>query len=245
MTRHCFAIVFGGLAAPAFTALAACSSASNTHTSNCGPGTRLSDGTCYPVDSGSDTSASDGPSGSDGQSDGAMDAPTDVMTGSDASTEQDASIGSMDDPCPTQTLNYLNCSTTCGPQNTCSNDSCAHSGVETQITSWSQLPYVIRTPSHPGMDQACPTNCGVVEDYALTVLIMLPPMGGTEVEVTVGPPWHVANWGGGTGGSSCPFGDAGACGQYLINGTTVGVWTDDPNAPARNVVIAPATTMCP
>ena len=105
---------------------------------------------------------------------------------------------------------------------------------------------LIRTPSHPGIDPACPAGCGVTEDYGLTVVANLTSPPSEDLMLTVGAPWHVASWSGPSGGPYCPSGNS-ACSVFPSTGVSIGVWTDSPDAPARNALITavPTGTTCP
>ncbi len=222
--------------------IAACSSSSHPSGSACEGSCTSQDGSAdQQVDTAVGNEASDVAETS--LTEGSADA---VSDGSDASEAADVGPDAApDDPCPSQTNNYVNCSSTCGSSSNCSTLSCGSMAVPIELTSWSQLPFVIRTPSQPGSDPACPTDCGVPEVYALTFLANLPAMTpAADLEVTVGAPWNVSIFSGVTGGPSCP-GSAKPCLVSPGQSPVIGVWTSDPNAPARNVVISKTTMMCP
>jgi hypothetical protein len=144
------------------------------------------------------------------------------------------------DPCPTKTPD-VDCSGMCGgpstmcvPRYTCNG---TYGVPPVLITSYSQLPFTIRTPDHPGVDPGCQPRCGVdniVWGFAIRVEIL--PFAYDGIKVSVGPGWKI--YGYDTShpfclsspsnlGQSCRF-DASS--QYQVF-----VGTTDPAAPSRNV----------
>jgi hypothetical protein len=167
--------------------------------------------------------------GIDATSDG-MDATSDGMEAtSEASVDAQGDGPSwVDDPCPSQPPD-VNCSTSCGGPNAACQTFACPMGIIARV---GLPPYVLRTPSHPVGHQTCIT-CAV--NYSMTFSIDWGqfPNG---ILVTVGPPWKISS----EDPCSPPI-DSGGCG-YLPNGFGIlSVWTDDPTAPARNIVITAAT----
>jgi len=235
-------------AAISAAASAACGSSSGPSSTQCSSGTVAKDGVCAAPDGSMAESSVD--AATDASTDGQVPADGGADTASTADAAVDVATDAWtDDPCPEAgTFRvHLNCSTSCPLPESCSSESCAQSGTTLEINNWGDLPVLIRTPSHPGVDPACPRGCGVTEDYGLTVVANLPvATPAKELMLTVGAPWHVASWSGPAGGPFCPFGDAG-CSVFPSTGVAIGVWTDDPNAPARNALVTavPTGTTCP
>jgi hypothetical protein len=106
-----------------------------------------------------------------------------------------------------------------------------------EIKDPSQLPFTLRTPSHV----AVPMGCQAMNSCDGKVLATLG--GGVSAgpwSVTVGPPWYIA--------------DGYTCAWFLPEATLppmgcvkhpgyagFTIWTDDPNAPSRNIVISAAS----
>jgi len=219
----------------------ACGGSSNSNSVSCGPGTTQVGQECAVVDAGSSEDARDSASS---HNDATL--TSDGEAGADATSDSAALDGAgQDDPCPTQAGNFINCSNTCTQVGSCASVSCgATTGFE--LTSWQQLPFTIRTPSHPGLDTACPQDCGVAQNYSIKVITNLPNMtGAPSIMLTVDPPWYVSSWFGALGDPICPTTPS-SCAVFSYTGAVYGVWTSDPNAPARNAVFS--TTMqaaCP
>jgi hypothetical protein len=152
------------------------------------------------------------------------------------------------EPCPARSIN-VNCSASCGGDSAACSMAKCQGGNQTsfvEITSYSQLPFVLRTPDHPGVDPACPPCAqGAKPAYAMLVRINL-PFVNHGLRITVGAPWRV-----GTYFSSDPFCVLGApksgCRYVSVGSFDLLVSTDDPNAEARNVMIedAPSSSPCP
>ncbi len=229
------ALLVGAMTIPA------CSSGSSS-TVTCGAGTTKQGDQCVGVsdDGGLVDASSEAGSDAGGSSDGNVAA--------DAPPDGDAAAYSSD-PCPTDPIE-VNCSSTCGGAgNTpCASTACKH----TTIAPGSQPhpnPYaltVLRTPDHPSLDQECKLSCdasSVTNKRAGIRFGMALDLGASLyfTEVRVGYPWWI---GIGTQGGYplfCPYEDSNAgqrqgCMVFGGEGPIV-VWTDDPNAPSRNVYI--------
>jgi len=118
------------------------------------------------------------------------------------------------------------------------------------VTEESELPYIFRTPFHPGVDPACGELCdGPVETaYGTGVKVLIDDVPGTVLKATVGAPWRINTtdymFSDYCIDSATPF----ECSLAWIGGyIAFVVVTDDPNAPARNVKIerVPAPGSCP
>jgi hypothetical protein len=115
------------------------------------------------------------------------------------------------------------------------------------------MPYLIRTPEHPGIDGACAAACGAGNIAAGIGFTVSPSMRDASFEVTiavrVSPPWMIVG-----PKSLRPFCmDPGttirdACALFHPSQGPLFIVTKDPNAPARNVqfdVVPPGTSTCP
>lgn len=183
--------------------------------------------------SGGGTSGGGGTSdgGSTGGSGGIADA-GDASADQNAADATDSGLGPNDDPCPTEPIN-VNCSTSCGSAGACK---CAHyggNGIDQNLASH----YVARTPSNPdgGCGWSCPADAGQAPFFWMH-FALLNVQGGYKL--TVGKPWRVF---------ASFYPDFCVTNKYA-NGcarlSTTGVQsiyfyvaTDDPNAPARNILI--------
>jgi hypothetical protein len=222
---------------------ASCSSTTINNTS-CGPGTMPENGVCVvaPNDSASPdgdaaTAPADGDAtpGADTSSNAGDAPPTDAPSGADGPGDDggptEAAAGA-DDPCPAQTAN-VNCSTTCGGSSaSCSMETSCGNSTAIPIMTVTQLPFVFRTPSHPAPSDACAMGCSVPVYYWVQIYVET----GAPTLVTVGPSWRF------TVSPTCPGSvgwSADGC-IYLPQGGYINVWTDDPQAPSRNIVITSA-----
>ena len=243
------AVVGVVLAAP--SAWLACGG--NSVGNSCGAGTMSSNGQCVVEEAGTDS----GPQMTMDSSIGSEAATNDtgVPPGNDATTPSDAGADSLldsapgdatedvanwtDDPCLSSTTYDLgaNCSTTCGgPTQNCSTATCESGSPSLSITSWQQLPYVMRTPSHPAGD-ACSASCSTPYLYAMFVLPNITPTSAMPgMIVTVSPPWHI----GLAGTGFCPGSSADYCKVFGAMSPDIVIWTTDPNAPSRNVIVSAA-----
>lgn len=232
--------------APAFLALAVvgCSSGPTLGSDIvCGAGTVLVDGVCVAApDASADANVvDDGGSGDvalETHADGEPDSAT-VDTSSDVSADTKISD---DDECPLTGLD-LNCSSTCGgPTSTCASVKCATTTVTNfAITSSSQLPFVMRTPSHPGKDPNCQPRCGPGDSvYGMALMVDVPPVDGYGIRVRVAAPWRISRfdlyrpW--------CYAGTGSTCSIFILPKPQIVISTTDPNAPSRNIYIDVAKT---
>ncbi len=107
--------------------------------------------------------------------------------------------------------------------------------------------WVIRTPSMPGSDSTCATDCPA-QPWAFGLSVTVGPSYGHKgYAVTVAPPWYLIT---GTNTPFCPKNSTMLPPNCLwFDGTTselLYVVTNDPNAPARNVTFQYASQgMCP
>lgn len=206
-------------------------------TGGTGPGGGGSGGTGGSSASGG-TSATGGTGAStSGGTGGATDA-GDASADQDAADAFDTGVGPNDDPCPTDPIN-VNCSTSCGPK-TSGCGACDYLPTTSNFVTDQNLAnhYVMRTPSNPGLlGGNCAWGCkdaGATPAYYL-VAIYKGVQGAFKV--TVGKPWkvHVTN-----DASGLCLTDKYVNGCFKASiGTNLHFWvaTDDPSAPARNIVI--------
>jgi hypothetical protein len=172
-----------------------------------------------------------------------------ASTLSDGSTDGDAATLSSD-PCPvfvpSYTLVDLDCDPACVNQSTgqganCARVSCAGKGTLSAGVPVLANTSVVRTPRAPGVDPLCADDCpshSWAYGLSITVTANTPPNQGIQpYKVTVSPPWYLIS------GTSTPFCQAldasGPTGCLWFDGSsgeTIYVVTNDPNAPARNVV---------
>lgn len=205
--------------------VAGCSSTTNNTIANCGPGTVLKDGVCVVAEDGAvaDTAA-------DAADTSPVDAPIESSTDSFADTVTDSTSA---DPCPTSPPTFVDCSGMCGgAKGVCDDRTCLKLGSP-PVASMTKTAWTLRTPDRPGINASC-SKCGTSAVYAITFgfdtsTLVFPAV---KVRARVAPPWHVAE-----SDYGCPLkGPALQC--LVYNGGYV-VYTDDPNAPARNVYIEP------
>lgn len=205
----------------------------------CGDGTRLEGSVCVSTDAIAETHEAAAPAdtqdeaviATDTRAD-SLDSTTEDTTAADSLTDSpvDAltdSPTSADDPCPS-TLD-INCSDSCPKKScayTCENTA---SGIFLKVPVGA-APFVMRTPSKPMPDLAC-IDGTCKHRYAFVFDYSWP-----RIRVRVGSGWRIGAATGPRGlcvrpGSttSCYFTDFGY--RPII------VYTDDPDAPARNIVI--------
>lgn len=153
-----------------------------------------------------------------------------------------------DDPCPSTTP-LIDCSNSCGgPSATCAQATCTEYYI--LDTKYPAYPYVIRTPSKPGVDPKCAAACpgsGVVFGIGLAQAISIKPNKG--LKVTAPNPWKVVlNPPGFPDDRFCTLNLASSgCVVIADNAATVLVLADTPDAPAVNVILeeVPWPATCP
>ncbi|MBL8722109.1 MAG: hypothetical protein JNL79_39365 [Myxococcales bacterium] len=214
-----------------------CSSTTNNIVnSNCGPGTVLKDGVCVPdpTDTGQDTTmAPDTTVGLDSGRDTTADAMVDAMTEtaaedtSDATNDGESGIdaASLDDPCPAA-LDY-NCSSSCGGSSACPGG-CAYFPWP-KLASSTKVRFVLRTPSKPP-DKSCVD--GICKHRYMVPIDYVWP----SIRIRVGPGWKIGAASGTASVCMIPSSIKDGC-FYTNSYHPVVVYTDDPAAPARNVVV--------
>lgn len=116
-----------------------------------------------------------------------------------------------------------------------------------KVKDAAKYPYVFRTPSHPGVDPNCEPACADQTDfpdamapalYGMYVLVKPPEDSSKVLKVTVGEPWWIKITGEGRPYFCLDWSPQQGCAVAPQNtGLTVMILTDDPNAPARNVVL--------
>ncbi len=148
----------------------------------------------------------------------------------------------QDEPCPTTTGAFGNCSTSCDSPQVCQDLSCSQDIVASIVVPAPltiDRPTVVRTPSGMGPANASCSRCSPLV-YALAIEVR----GGAALQYKfhVDPPWYFAK--DTTLSSLC--GTPRQCASLPSSGRTVGlVMTQAEKAPARNVTITPATFNAP
>ncbi len=261
-SRFIFTVLCGAMALPS------CGSDQDLASPNqveCGPGTRLEGGRCVVDEGGAGSGGSTASGGASGQAVGGEGGSATGGTGGDSGGGEGGGAGGADagaagspgpgpedDPCPPEGL-PMDCSGQCdvvSPR--CEMATCREEGpYGVTVTEESELPYIFRTPSHPGVDPACGELCdGPVETaYGTGVKVIIKEeVPNTVLKATVGSPWRIVimdyMWADYCITPTTPYGcDCSWEGSY----TAFVVVTDDPNAPARNVKIerVPAPGSCP
>jgi hypothetical protein len=225
----------------------ACGGRATTETQTCEAGTVLQDAQCVAAqqDAEGDVSIGDAPIGkdatdfdtglvADSPSEGTRDGNAESEAGAaDGTADGEADTGDGSDPCPTQL--DVDCSQSCsGPDPLCATAACAVPPAFARSPGAPLGPLTIRTPDHPGTSATCVSSCGVGDTrygFAITYKDAL----ATGFRARVGAPWKIF-------ASSNYCNIALATSGCLAFGTAQGsatfaIVTDDPNAPARNVVI--------
>jgi hypothetical protein len=205
--------------------------------------------------SGKDASGGDADGHGDTDGDGSFDAgferdgTVQVEGGaSDASHGEDAAA-SVAEPCPGEAL-QVDCSNQCsdGGAVSCDEVACSRFDVRAGDPSIAVIDVparvVLRTPDHPGKSDDCAIACGnwpsrKVRAFGMGFKTAL--HGADGVRVRVEPPWWIGDI---LGLSSlyCPDDSQMDKGQGCYaqrQERTFLIWTDDPNAPARNITIEP------
>jgi hypothetical protein len=153
------------------------------------------------------------------------------------------------DPCLPQSVE-VNCSTTCGDGTSniaCDALTCRPAlGPEPTgiVRLKSDQRFVVRTPERPGRNQRCEQSCSSQHAaYALAFRVETPTKA---FRITVGAPYRVDEVPNGQS-TYCPSAATHETCAVFDRAKTLLVWTADPNAPARNVIVepVPATTTCP
>jgi hypothetical protein len=226
------------------TAALACSGATGAdigQQANCGHGTVVSGNQCVGVDAAASPEGSSEAGLADSQGlqetgvADALDAP-DVVTWTA-------------DPCPAGPL-AVDCSSSCGPAQYACNDNtftCNLSRTsmnDPRITKLS-IPTEMRTPDRPGIDPKCVDSCSnktsvLHPAYAMAFNIQTADVS-VIFEVRVGAPWWIEALDTFNAPIFCPPIPATVprgqgCASYR-GGRPLLVWTDDPNAPARNITV--------
>ena len=166
----------------------------------------------------------------------------------------DASASPSSDPCPSDPIAF-NCASTCGAGTlgdctlvSCNPDRIGNDKYLAHVT----LPAVLRTPEKPGVDPMCTMSCedrgsqGPPSDKAHRAYAMAVVVDGFPPDlfrVRVDPPWWIERNGLDTP-TFCPLPSSSAGDDQIaqkcliaVKGFDVLIWTDDPNAPARNIYI--------
>ncbi len=167
----------------------------------------------------------------------------------DGNVTAPADAAPADDPCPTDTFVALECDPACGDADvaTCASAGC---GLTHSVSLPAhELPYVIRTPSGPGTDAACASQCpGSGYVYGLGFVIPDgPPYRDppTAFQVSVDPPWVIITDSPSVSSGHfptrpyCDVPDADVesnCVSFVPGASgSIYVMTKDPAAPARNI----------
>lgn len=247
VTRYAaLAVIIGG------SGICACGGNSSEDGVTCGAGTVAASGSCVPEDAGlepdaasggmpGDASLSDQQNPGDDAGGSTVDAPSDAIA---------ADSGALDDACPTTPL-YLNCDDECrGPSPECyapgSRVTCSGGATTAAVYDHAAFPLVVRTPSHPGVDQKCIGECGESNTvFGVSLYVGVPDGSVYALRVTAPEPWRVRF---SKFADFCLDGASAGCSVYDY-GTSIAVEivTDDPNAPARNVLLerVPKPAICP
>lgn len=236
-----------------FVVLVGCSSETTVVVPNCGPGTVAKDGVCVPAE---------GDGGADGGADSSLDTtppPTDSgvdFGGTETLVDSGPSDSPADtaggDPCPAKMT--LNCSSTCGaPTPTeCASATCSSPSRKYYLDKIESLPFVMRLPNAPGVDPECKKACTFgTTTYGKTVwgfyITLYLPTGAPPIRARVAAPWKI---GLGPSGPFCTSETAKTCQVTTTGQEWWAVLTEDPSAPARNLIIekvpdSELSTPCP
>jgi hypothetical protein len=196
-----------------------------------------------------------GGSGGSSGSGGASGAGAGGIAGTDAGLDGSGTGGTGsggadpgNDPCDPNTT--INCATDCGGRTaSCAEIECTSVWPFLEITSTSMLPLVVRTPSKSGV----PCDCSALPAIVPRAALLFRNESPTTIRVTVGEPWRLK-----THGSyqphPCGAWPVGVTGCVIVetppdvsNDVNLMVATDDPLAPARNILFeqVPDGTTCP
>jgi hypothetical protein len=238
------------LAGAAALLVAACSGATEDGlnaraTTRCGPGTELRGLQCVPQE----IDASPGETTDAGVE--APDSPADVIDAADAK-ETGPAYPPTADLCPSKVLD-TNCSQVCGGEAGCYALRCRtgivglqHDRLRTLSSFYS---YISRTPDKPGWDPVCADACTGISGAKPHAFAMAFRVNGgvSAFRVRVDGPWWIEQLRKGPNGEepnvycppSPPLGKLAQGCAYFESSVTLLVWTDDPNAPARNITFEP------
>jgi hypothetical protein len=251
-------------------AIAGCGGSPSTVSTTCGPGTALQDGVCVLADAGTADAESGGGNDSSAEMNDSTSSADSVTVAPDGNPPQDATTdvptdSSLDareppsDPCPMPVSGYSYLWLDCDPQSQCDPNMAsplsqcsmiACGGGGTLDTAPGVPEGILRTPESPGVDPKCASECPAHPwAYGMSVTFSPPtPAPNGYVIASVSAPWFLVS---GTNSPFCTNGTSPAptnCLWFFANAETViYVGTDDPNAPARNVLFKASSTpnACP
>ncbi len=238
-------------------------SSTTTNEASCGAGTALQNGVCVVPDAGQADAqqladvALDGSTDATTSGDVASDAASDSGAGPDTSTSDSSTVSEYDaDPCPVNSFTqqyYLNCDPNCQSQEAVNQQTCQMLTCASGQT-WSpgrpiidcQQSIVVRTPSDPGVDPHCGSDCPAA-GWVYGMAMAFASNSNTGYSVTVSPPWYLIT---GTTEPFCQLPDGRAPSNCLWFDGTVGetiyAVTTDPSAPGKDVVLQCASQgVCP
>ncbi len=148
----------------------------------------------------------------------------------------------QDEPCPPKI--DIDCSTSCEGEKLCYEVRTCEPSTTVSIAP-EEFPFVIRTPASPGAltwAHRCEQYCGgtIPNLYALTLNVR----GAPSIRARVEPPWRVTSRI--STNEACGYLKH-SCANLLHFGfaMTLVIGTDDPNAPARNVILEATNEPCP
>lgn len=172
-----------------------------------------------------------------------------------AISEWDGSA-TLSDPCPGSNLPPLwaDCSGQCEPLDSSPSDVyCNDQGFylicseepSDRILTVPGTSATIRTPTRAStvcQEQCAPADGGP-SPIATALTFWVDNTSNTPLSITVGPPWSISA----LAGSICNGreGTKQLCATAYPGDRLYGVWTSDPDPPARNIVIQPAPNGCP
>lgn len=204
---------------------------------SCGEGTELVEGKCVAKQPGTTGGKTEVDGGEASRVDSGT-APPVADAGPDVSVDAATSSG---DPCP-PVAPFVNCSTTCGGvTSNCDAVNCGRSPAGrtydfNEPPNITPPPYSMRTPDKPGVDARCNQHCGPMKQkaaYAMNIHMYVPE----KAFVRVGAPWRISLDGMCISDEGPPPLVYDGC--VFLGSGTFSIFTEDPNAPARNVTIEP------